>query len=710
MTRLVRTLRGLCFRARSVPVALLLLLLLSFGLLIPWLGFYWDDWPTVWYLHQFGPAGFREVFAVDRPVLGWLFMLVSPFSGASTVAWQLFAIFTRWLCCLGLLWTLRTLWPRRAAEVTWAVFLFAVYPGFLQQPISVTYSLGWITMGFFILSLGLMILAARRPALFWPLTAASLLLTGISMFADEYYFGLELLRPVLLWIVLTENEGGLRGRLGEITRRVAPRIVGQFAPYAAMMAAFLYWRLFVHVSPRGQVQIAGRLADGPLQAVAQLARQIGEDVFQAGLLAWAQVFDFSKTIVFGGRQSLIYFGVILATLALALVYLLRLRFEAPGPQTLQATPGAKPDRSDKAWAVQAVLLGGYALLLAGWPFWVTNLPIDLRFPWDRFTLPMILGASLLVAGLLVLLTWRAWQRAALLAVLLAFAAGWHFQNENAYRQEWHHQKNFFWQLTWRAPGLTPGSVVITSDMPFNYFSDNSLTAPLNWTYAPEHTGQSMPYLMYAVESRLGQGLASLAPGQTIDQEYRANRFSGSTSQAVVAFYSPPGCVRLIDPLIDANLPQKRKNLSEALPLSRLDLIIPQPESAARPPERIFGREPEQGWCYYYEKAELARQLGDWPQVAELGDQALALGQLLYEVNAPELVPYIEAYAHTGQWDKAEKLSREAVRITPWMDKMVCAAWGRIQRDTPAGPEQQAALTAIKDKFRCPAIPEPQTQP
>ena len=53
------------FRPSTVPFALLAYCVISFGLLIPWLGFYWDDWPSIYYLHVLGPRGFIDAFAVD---------------------------------------------------------------------------------------------------------------------------------------------------------------------------------------------------------------------------------------------------------------------------------------------------------------------------------------------------------------------------------------------------------------------------------------------------------------------------------------------------------------------------------------------------------------------------------------------------------------------------------------------------------------------
>ncbi len=136
--------RNLRFDSASVPFALLFFSFISYGLLIPWLGFYWDDWPAVWYLHTFGPAGFGDVFAIDRPLLGRLFSLTTSLLGTSVIGWQIFGILARWLSSLAFWWFLRGLWPGNPRQTALAALLFAVYPGFKQQFISVTYSHVWL--------------------------------------------------------------------------------------------------------------------------------------------------------------------------------------------------------------------------------------------------------------------------------------------------------------------------------------------------------------------------------------------------------------------------------------------------------------------------------------------------------------------------------------------------------------------------------------
>jgi hypothetical protein len=355
-----------------------------------------------------------------------------------------------------------------------------------------------------------------------------------------------------------------------------------------------------------------------------------------------------------------------------------------------------------SWPAQSILLGLLALLLGGIPFWTTYLPIELRFPWDRFTLSMMLGASLLLAGLLSLLPERRGLRAAVLGLLIGLAVGAHVQQANLYRREWNVQREFFWQLAWRAPAVEPGTALLTAELPFTVFSDNSLTAPLNWIYAPGSTSREMPYLFYAVESRLKTGLPRLEKGIAIEQPYRATSFSGSTDQALALFFEPPGCVKVVDPLVDARLPQKPNFIDELLSLSKPSLIAADPAVPASPPAHIFGPEPEHGWCYYFEKADLARQEGDWQEVVRLGEQAFRLDTRLYEVNAAELVPYIEGYARTGQWERAQELTIEAHRLTFRMKRMLCAAWERIELETPQSAGQQAAIDEVNGKLKCAA--------
>ncbi len=183
----------------AIPLGLFILSLIAYLPLTPDLGVYWDDWPSLWFLHFFGPTIFPKAFAIDRPAQGWLFTLTTSLIGESMIAWQIFGIFARWLCGLTFAWVIGLIWPQRKQLAVIAAALFIVYPGFSQQFIPITYGHQFLVYSAFLASLGCMLLASRRPKRYWQLTLCGLALDTWSMFALEYFFGLELLRPVLLW-------------------------------------------------------------------------------------------------------------------------------------------------------------------------------------------------------------------------------------------------------------------------------------------------------------------------------------------------------------------------------------------------------------------------------------------------------------------------------------------------------------------------------
>lgn len=675
--------KGIQNRGWAFPAALLIVGLVSFAPFIAQLGVYWDDWPSLWFLHFYGPASFPQAFAIDRPVQGWLFVLTTRLLGESMLAWNIFGILARWAAALAFYWTLIRVRPEWKTSATWAAILFLVYPGFLQQAIPITYSHQFVIYAAYLASLGLM-LWAQSPLTPSPplpagergwevggLTLAALLTDLLSLLSLEYFFGLELLRPVLLWLAADGPHPTAAHRLRAIGLR--------WLPYLLLDAGFLAWRL-THDTPRGQVRIFADLAAAPLQTLLTLARTVSSDVYQAGLVAWGQVFAALPLATAKPSIALPYLGVLLAAATLTALWFGWLRRAAACPTASIA----------KAW----IGLGLFALLAGGWPFWTTGLRIELAFPWDRFTLPMMVGASLLLGGALLLLqaglerlAHRRLPGWALLALIVGLAAGTQVRTALAYREDWLAQRRALWQLAWRAPGLQPGALLITDHLPFAYVTDNSLTAPLNWMYAPEPPladlqAHRMAYLMYDLNARLDEGLIRLEPGQPVVQDYRLTRFEGATSQAVV-FYAQAGrCLKVIARPTDALLPNKPEALVPAYPLSQAGLIQAD-GPAAETLAGLVGPEPEHDWCYFFERAELAVQQQDWPQVVRLGQQAQVQQQKLSKDQAGELLPFILGYGFDGQTQAALALAQYMLRLQPKSAPALCAAWAELGATTPA---------------------------
>jgi len=676
------------FSARSIPVALLLICFLTYGPLISQLGLYWDDWPSLWFLHFFGPGIFPEAFAADRPVQGWLFMLTSSVVGESLLAWHVFGILARWLTGLAAYWVLTLTWPEHKEQSLWVTLLFLVYPGFFQQYIPITYGHQFLIMSAYLLSIGLMLKAIRTIKYYWLYTSIALIIGVLSLFALEYFFGLELLRPVLLWLVLES--------LGYSGWQRMKKTLFAWAPYAIASIAFLIWRV-THETPRGDVQIFNKLLINPAKTLGQLLKTIVGDLFEVSILAWESIISNLNLHALKPLVILGYMLTIILVFLILIIYLPRLQTTHSVNENQASIEGRD---SRKSWSVSAILVGIYSLFFAGWPFWTTNLPVDLRFPWDRFTLPMMLGVALIIVGIIEILLHPHLLKILLLASMTSLAAGVQFRYAMQYRQEWMAQKAFFWQLAWRAPGLEKGSALITTDLPFPASTDNSLSAALNWIYAPENRTREMDYLFYDVNARLGNRLPDLKPDLLLKEEYRAATYNGNTSQSIAFFYDPPRCLKIFDPRLDKNLPNKPVLLIQAIPLSRPELIIPKPDLSAHPPETIFGGESEHDWCYYFEKADLAVQSGSWDEAAKLADKALPLQPKLNPENAYELIPFISAFAHTNRWQEAFDLSLPVGKLSDKMQTMICNLWLDLAQYSQESQEKLSVMNKIDNQLQC----------
>ena len=197
---------------------------------------------------------------------------------------------------------------------------------------------------------------------------------------------------------------------------------------------------------------------------------------------------------------------------------------------------------------------------------------------------------------------------------------------------------------------------------------------------------------------MGKTLTNLEKGIPVDFSYIAGDFSGNTSDAVAFYYEPPACLRLLEPDLDENnrfIPDASL-MRQASALSNTDRIITE-QQAVMP--AIYGPEPAHGWCYYFQKADLARQMNDWDEVVKLGDQAFKLDD--YPNNPMERFVFIEGYAHTEDWDRAVDLSKTSYKVSKeYVGPLLCQLWKRIEAETGESPGRSEALANIHAMIDC----------
>lgn len=659
------------------PFVLFGLCYAAYGLLIPSLGFYWDDWPMLWFLEALGPEGFHQVWAMDRPVIAPLFQATTALLGAVPWRWHLFALLTRWFSLMSFYWALCELWPEQKQRSRWIILLFAIYPGFQQQSIALIYSHYFLILGLIGISWGAMLMALhRKPAWAWSLV--SVLTGAFSLFSMEFFIGLELVRPLVLWIGWKRTRVGHSRRGGWIVR---------LAPYVAVWIVYAIWRSEAVGFRAYQPVLLENLRTAPFIALGDVLTTAWTDLIEAGVQAWWQAMippSFATFGRLGSAATLLVAGVA----GISVFIFLFIAGEALDTEPEQG----------KRWAVEAALVGLVSILLGGWAFWLPSLDLALFFPWDRFTLGWMLGIGMIWVVLLDRLLPRAWLKAAAIAVMVAAGVSAQVQAAITYQRAWEAEQRFFWNVAWRIPDLEAGTLLLTNEFPMDFVTDNSLTGVMNLMYADESETMEMPFLMYDLDTRLGHGLSGLETGLSVERVYRATTFSGSTSQALLLYYAPPGCLRVVDQVLDDSSPAIPGVMHDAIHLSRLDLIDTTSMPVGELPGTLMGPEPVDTWCYYYEHADLARQQGDWAEIVALGDIAFQLDD---RPNlAEERIPFIEGYAHLGQLERAIALTREALNHSAGIQRPLCHAWERIEESVTLDADGGILVDGIQEELGC----------
>jgi hypothetical protein len=334
-------------------------------------------------------------------------------------------------------------------------------------------------------------------------------------------------------------------------------------------------------------------------------------------------------------------------------------------------------------------IGFAAFVLSALPVWAIGKEISTGGWNDRFALAPMLGASLMVIGLLLWFARPTGQKW-ILGFLLVFSVATQVWVVNIYRHDWATQLDYYWQLHWRAPALKSGTTIFSFELPSPFIShDTDATYVLNVLYHYQTEDGSLPYWFITPEEQL-----YFQPMKEFEKKKRNLQFTGNTSDAIAILHqTDDSCLRVLDSayLFD---PLFHEGHEKLIPISNLSRIIPDAEPV--PPDMdIFGPEPAHNWCYFFEKADLARQTEDWNKILALYKQAQRLG---YNPGyGAEYIPFIEAYAQTGDWKKAYDLTIAAQKLTPQHKGIMCATWVRLGKLSSADME---VVEQIDQTFSC----------
>ena len=670
-----------------IPIFLLLITILAYGLLIPRLGYYQDDWYQIWFERAFGPGIFPQYYASERPFISWLYVLTTSILDDNPTSWHILALLARWVASLSTFWLGGLLMPGRKRWAFWTAVLFAIYPGFRQQYAAVIYSHYFLQYALQICSLGSMVLALRKRTKRW-WWIISFITAAVGLYTSEYFFGLEVFRLFVIWIALQIQGVGIRQRIY--------RTGLIFIPYLVILSSFLYWRLFIFQFPTFQPIYLSDSSANFLSLSIYFLRTIPSDIIELGTYAWLLPIRQLSALDVLGRIQLVAIALSISGWLLVWVFSKKLKDNTPILRV-----------NNRPFFIGVLASGLVFMMLAGWPFWFVNLSVDTNLTGgSRFALSFIPGASLLILGILGLLIQREGQLQFLLSLLVGLALGHHFMDADFYRQVHNNQAVFFQQLVWRAPTLKPGTLVLTNTFQETILmGDNSLTAALNWIYDPIPP-YHLDYMLFYIPERLLSGhLHGFTPGLQISRDFRTIQYMGSTEDSLVIFYDYPRCLRVLDPSRDAELPRPvrmPRELREAIAISNLNQIQPNVNPPASLPTDVFKYQlGTENWCYYYEKAELARQQQDWNSIVYLAEKAFKDHPKLAATT--EIIPFIEGYARAGQIERAHQLTLDVYEARPdgraVTEQILCKTWYSLAKaETPKEIKQIAEITLTE--LRC----------
>jgi hypothetical protein len=258
-------------------------------------------------------------------------------------------------------------------------------------------------------------------------------------------------------------------------------------------------------------------------------------------------------------------------------------------------------------------------------------------------------------------------------------------------------RDYYWELNWRAPSLQPGTFLVTASTPVGGTDSYQNGLVVNTALNPGYGKEELQYWWFnGPEDLFASSIGKYHPHSAINYSYRSLTFHSDMQHAFPVFSAKSGgrCLQVADPVYEGE-PLLGENDQQLFQIAHPEMVL----QVQRPlPQDVFGPEPPHTWCYYFERADLARQFGQWDEVRRLWEQAAALAST--SDYGPELLPFIEAFARAGRWEQAADLTIQANTRTVEMSPFLCRTWSRIMQATPASDARGAGWSKIKDALAC----------
>ncbi|HAV78647.1 MAG TPA: hypothetical protein DCX53_14965 [Anaerolineae bacterium] len=603
-------------------------------------GYFFDDWYLMYDVRTQGAQFFHDIFSSDRPGRAYLMIPLYSVFGLDPMPYNITAFLFRFLGGAALLWILHILWPKRRYFAMTTAILFTIYPGFLSQYNAIDYQSHIWALFFALLSVALtlksMLATDRKMQAF--LAVLSVLFGWAYLSQMEYFIGIEVFRIACIVVLV------LRSPKSNYRKNVQIALL-KWLPFSVIPAGFLFWRIFLFQAERRATDIGsqlGQLFASPLTGLWWLTYLI-QDFFTLLVASWVVPLSM---FVFPMRLQNQFIGFGLAGLAV-LIFLWRSRRD----EDKESEPLAVSSRQETReflWVGLMSIVGGLAPVIAA------NRHIVLP-DYSRYSLIASVGAVLLIVAFIEKISSRS-LRSGAAGALIAIAVLTHYGNSVKAVSETESVRDLWWQVSWRAPQLKSGTALSVSYPNVAIQEGYFVWGPANHIYFPENKNDDALQVDLSAVVLNEDTVARIITGRGQDSSYKRGDIlvvNDYNNVLVITQADGNSCVRFLDGKSPDLSVFDQQRVMLIAPKSKLENVITSGKSQT-PPALIFGTEPAHGWCYYYQKADLARQTGDWDAVTALYEETVKNG--LRPNDQIELMPFLQAFAMVGDKKQVKDIS------------------------------------------------------
>jgi len=669
----------------SFPLFLLLITLLSYGFFSLRLGYFLDDWYIILFKQRFGAEGFWLYFSEDRPLESIPYVILFSIFNDSPQVWAIFALVMRFVFSLTFWMVLNKFFPKQDRIWKWAALIFAVFPGFKFHNFSIMFSIFYMFFSFHMLSFYGMAMAMERRSepkkyILWTIFSMFFLFIGIS--SVEYYIGVELFRVILLFIVHARTEPQPR-------TKIIKRVFIDWIPYLILLLGFLVYRVLQRDTFSYEISVLGNLKESPIPVLFGMIKDAIKSVSDGLFFSWIQAI---KSVFFEIRyaKNLELIGLLLVS---TIVVYFGLRY-------FLKNADAKAEFYPKSWVLMPI--GLFLCLISLIPFYAGGFPVGLDFPWNRFFLAMLPGISIFVVGFIEFVFRTNGIKISILTFLIVVSIGSHYINGAEFISQWDKHVELMRQFSWRIPAIEPGTALLTADSPIHkYYTGTTMMGPINLVYDANGHEEKYDYFVVLMDSNQAEDIPDIDGNNDFKLRWRSLDFHGNTDSLITYLQPEEGCVQILSDGIVPEVPGLNFPKEEWAKLSRnsnLNMIIPNPEQPVSLPARYFGEEDKSTWCYYYQKADLEKQLNNWESTINIYEDAFAKG--FHPINPSEYRNLVEAWLRTGKFEDADEFINKMNHDYPWITENWCQITRELSSSDKLMPDHVDMLQSIQTLEGC----------